>query len=215
MREIWLAFVLFASLVAASPTQAQAPAPAQPPSAAAVAAALVLAPDDRILGNKDAPITIVEYASLTCPHCMHFSTEVLPKLQAKWIDTGKVRLILRDFPLDGPALRAAMVARCAPPDRFYPFVETLFETQDKWAPARDPQAELQRLALLGGMSNKQFSDCLADKALEAKIVNSRLVATQQLGVDATPTFFINGGKFEGAPTLEAFDDMLTKLSTKS
>ena len=214
MREIWLAIAVFAPLSAVAPAFAQAP---QAPPAQEIKdpSALKLGADDRILGNKDAPITIIEYASLTCPHCMHFDTEVLPKLKAKWIDGGKVRLVLRDYPLDGLALRAAQIARCAPPAKFYPFVDTLFQTQDKWAPAKDPQAELQKLALLGGMTKKQFDDCLADKQVENKVVGSRLVATQQLGVNATPTFFVNGTKFDGAPTEEAFDDLLTKLSTKS
>ena len=214
MREIWLAIAVFASLFAAAPAVAQAPQ-APPSEEIKDPSALQLGTDDRILGKQDAPITIVEYASLTCPHCMHFDTEVLPKLKAKWIDSGKVRLILRDYPLDGLALRAAQVARCAPPAKFYAFIDTLFQTQDKWAPAKEPQVELQRLALMGGMSKKQFDDCLADKQVENKVVGSRLVATQQLGVSATPTFFVNGTKFDGAPTEEAFDDLLTKLSPKS
>jgi protein-disulfide isomerase len=211
MRIIWvLLLIVLAPLGAAS---ALAQTPAAPP--ANLSAALALTPDDRILGNKDAPITIVEYASMTCPHCGHFATEVLPAIKKKWIDTGKARLILRDYPLDEPALRAAMIARCAPPDRFYPFVETLFETQTKWVMARDYLAELQRLALLGGMSKKQFDACLADKTLENKVIGSRLLATQQLGVNATPTFFINGTKFDGDPTADAFNDLLTHLSAKS
>lgn len=207
MREIWLALAVFASLAAASPAIAQAPAGKE-------SAALAVTGDDRILGNKDAPITIVEYASLTCPHCMHFDTEVLPKLKSKWIDSGKVRLILRDYPLDAVALKAEMVARCAPPAKFYPFINALFENQEKWATAKDPQAELQKLAMLGGMTPKQFSDCVADKALETKIVDSRLTASKELGVNSTPTFFVNGTKFEGAPTEEAFDELLSKMTAK-
>src|SRR5258707_15596467 len=87
---------------------------------------------DRVLGKPDAPITIIEYASLSCPHCARFATDVLPKLKEKWIDAGKAKLVLRAFPLDEPAMRAEMVARCAPPERYYPLVETLFQTQDKW-----------------------------------------------------------------------------------
>lgn len=211
MREIWLALVFLTALVAATPDHAQAP----PATASAAAAALALTPEDRILGSKDAPVTIIEYASLTCPHCMHFATEVLPKLKAKWIDTGKARLILRDYPLDASALRAAQIARCAQPDKFYPLVETLFETQEKWALAKDPAAEAQKIGLLAGVSTKQSSECLADKTLETKIVNSRLVATKDLGVNSTPTFFVNGTKFDGAPTEEAFDDALGKLAPKS
>lgn len=207
MREIWLGLVVILTLFGVAPASAQTPA--------APNAALAVGPNDRILGNVNAPITIIEYASLTCPHCRHFETEVLPALKKKWIDTGKARLIMRDYPLDEPALRAAMVARCAPADRFYPFIETLFDDQETWAMASDPQAELEKLALLGGMTKKQFTDCLADKKVESQVIGSRLSATQQLGVDATPTFFINGTKFDGDPTVEAFNQLLTRLSAKS
>ena len=123
MREIWFAAVAFSLSPGLCPLWRKPPQ--RRPSAAAQAAALKLAPDDRILGKPDAPMTIVEYASLTCPHCAHFAVDVLPKLKAKWIDTGKARLILRDYPLDEPAMRAAMIARCAPADKFYAFIDTL------------------------------------------------------------------------------------------
>src|SRR5947208_16429695 len=121
MREIWFALAALISLAGVDPAAAQAP------SKPAANAASLLAPtaQDRVLGKADAPITIVEYASLTCPHCAHFEKEVLPKLKEKWIDSGKAKLILRDFPLDEPAIRAAMVARCAPAERFYPLVDAL------------------------------------------------------------------------------------------
>src|SRR5467141_2382373 len=125
MHKILLALLGFVSFFVVSPRPADA------------AAGLSVTTDDRILGNPDAPITIVEYASLTCPHCAHFANEVLPELKKKWIDTGKAKLVLRDYPLDEPALRAAMIARCAPPDRFYAYVDTLFAAQEKWVMAKD------------------------------------------------------------------------------
>jgi protein-disulfide isomerase len=176
---------------------------------------LALTKDDRILGNPEAPITIVEYASLTCPHCAHFENDVLPELKKKWIDSGKVKLVLRDFPLDEPALRAAMIARCAPPDRFYAYVDTFFAAQDKWVMARDYHEALARLVKLGGMGKEQFDNCLKNSALENKIVEGRLVASKELDVNSTPTFFINGTKFSGAPTVEEFDKVLSGLSAKS
>ena len=133
----------------------------------------------------------------------------------KWIDTGKAKLVLRDFPLDEPALRAAMVARCAPPERFYPLVDTFFAQQEQWATTRDYRAALEKLAKLGGISNKEFAACISDKKLEDQVAQSRLTAAQQLGVDATPTFFVNGKKFDGAPTLEAFDKALSGAAEKS
>ncbi len=208
MREIWFAVVFALTLAGAFPAAAQVPKPID-------ASALVLTEQDRVLGKSDAPITIVEYASLSCSHCARFATAVLPKLREKWIDAGKARLILRDFPLDEPALRAAMVARCARTERFYPLVETLFETQDKWVVAKDLRAALERIARLAGIGKKEFDACVTDKALEDQVAQSRLTAATQLGVDSTPTFFINGRKFDGAPSFEAFDQLLSGLAEKS
>jgi protein-disulfide isomerase len=208
MREIWFCLLIVLSLGSALPNPAQA-------AAGDASKELAVQPSDRVLGKPDAPITIIEYASLTCPHCAHFDLEVLPKLKEKWIDSGKAKLVLRDFPLDEPALRAAMVARCAPPDRFYPLVDTFFGQQEQWVTARDYRAALEKLAKLGGISNKEFAACISDKKLEDQVAQSRLTAAQQLGVDATPTFFINGKKFDGAPTVEAFDQALSGAAAKS
>src|SRR5439155_14274061 len=127
---------------------------------------LQISKDDRVLGNPDAPITIVEYASMTCSHCAHFANEVLPEIKKEWIDTGKAKLVLRDFPLDEPALRAAMVARCAPPDKFYPLADTFFSQQEQWVTARDYRAALEELAKLAGIGDKQFKTCIEEKKLE-------------------------------------------------
>jgi len=211
MREIWFGLLVALSLAGASAAVAQAP----PKPAAGGAEALAVQPGDRILGKADAPITIIEYASLTCPHCAHFAVDVLPKLKQKWIDTGKAKLVLRDFPLDEPALRAAMVARCAPADKFYPLVDTFFSQQEHWVTARDYRAALEKLAKLAGIGDKQFKTCIEDKKLEDQVVQSRLTAAQQLGVSSTPGFFVDGKKYEGAPTFEAFDQLLSGLAPKS
>jgi protein-disulfide isomerase len=208
MREIWFCLLIVLSLGTVVPVAAQA-------ADVDALKELAVLPSDRILGKGDAPITIIEYASLTCPHCAHFDIDVLPKLKEKWIDTGKAKLVLRDFPLDEAALRAAMVARCAPPDRFYPLVDTFFSQQEKWVTARDYRGALEKLAKLGGVSDKEFKTCIGDKKLEDQVAESRLTASQKLGVDATPTFFINGKKFDGAPTLEAFDQALSGAAAKS
>jgi protein-disulfide isomerase len=205
MRKIWLILlgVMGIFLVPVDPAVADAQT------------VLQITRDDRVLGNPAAPITIIEYASLTCPHCAHFANDVLPELKREWIDTGKARLVLRDFPLDGPALRAAMIARCAPPDRFYAFADTFFASQDKWATTKDYREALARLAKLGGMGKDEFEACLNNTTLENRIVEQRLVASQELDINSTPTFFINGSKFSGAPTAEEFNKVLSNLAAKS
>ena len=212
MHKILSALLGFSCFVLSSavPTQAAPPHP----MLADAQTALTSTKDDRILGNPDAPITILEYASLTCPHCAHFANEVLPELKKKWIDTGKAKLVLRDFPLDEPALRAAMIARCAPADRYYAYVDTFFAQQQRWV-TNDWRDALARLVKLGGMSQDQFDKCLKDTSLENKILEERLVASKELDVNSTPTFFINGTKFTGAPTVEEFDKVLSGLSAKS
>ena len=212
MREIWFAGLVALTLAGAFPAAAQAPKPADDANPQSLLAA---SGQDRVLGKPDAPITIIEYASLSCPHCANFATKVLPKLREKWIDPGKAKLILRAFPLDEPALRAEMVARCVPPERYYPLVETLFEAQDKWVVAKDWQAALQRIAQLAGVPKTKFEACIADKTLEDQVAQSRLTAAQQLSVNSTPTFFINGTKYDGEPSLEAFDKLLSGLAGKS
>jgi protein-disulfide isomerase len=215
MREIWFTtlFVLaFAGFAPAGLT----PALAQPakPNPEAAKSLLAITEQDRVLGKADAPITIVEYASLTCPHCAHFETTVLPELKKKWIDTGKAKLVFRDFPLDGVAMQAEMMARCAPAERYFPIVDSLFATQQNWAIAKDPKAALEKQALLAGMSKKDFETCMTNKQVEDQVANSRLIASQQLGVDSTPTFFINGQKFQGEPTFQGFDQVLTTIAPK-
>jgi protein-disulfide isomerase len=213
MHKIWFILLAFSSVILGPAL----PAPAADPHLMLADAKTVLAltKDDQVLGNPDAPITIVEYASLTCPHCAHFANDVFPELKKKWVDAGKVKLVFRDYPLDEPALRAAMIARCAPADRFYAYVDTFFAQQEKWVTARDYREALARLVRLGGMSQDAFDKCLKDTALENKILEERLIASKELDVNSTPTFFINGTKFTGAPTVEEFDKVLSGLSAKS
>ena len=213
MREIWFAVLVAVTLAAGLPAAAQAPAAKV--DAGKAAGLLALSPQDRILGNPKAPVTIIEYASLTCPHCAHFENEVLPEIEKKWIDTGKAKLVMRDFPLDGEALAAEVLARCVSPQRYYPLVKTLFASQPEWVPGPDWRAALGRVAKLAGIGSSEFTACLANKQLENEVTDSRLVASQQLGVDATPTFFINGKKFEGDPTVAALNQEIAAAAAKS
>ena len=213
MQEIWFALLGIFGLLLVSPGSPEAAAPH--PMLADAKIVLQITKDDRILGNPEAPITIVEYASLTCPHCAHFANEVLPEIKKEWIDTGKAKLVLRDFPLDEPALRAAMIARCAPPERYYAFADTFFAAQEKWVRSGDYREALARLAKLGGMGQAEFDTCIKNTELENKIVEGRLRATQELEVSSTPTFFVNGSKLAGAPTREEFEKLLSNLAAKS
>ena len=213
MQEIWFSLLGILSLLSISTASPEAASPR--PMLADAQTVLQISKDDRILGNPEAPITIVEYASLTCPHCAHFANDVLPEIKKEWIDTGKAKLVLRDYPLDEPALRAAMIARCAPPDRYYAFVDTFFGAQEKWVRSPDYREALARLAKLGGMGTEEFDACLKNTELENKIVEGRLKATQELDVNSTPTFFVNGSKFAGAPTKEEFEKLLSSLAAKS
>ena len=213
MREMWFAAIAFLTL--AGPLPALAQPPAKPGSAAEQAAVLKLTPDDRILGKDDAPVTIVEYASLTCPHCAHFATEVLPKLKEKWIDTGKAKLVMRDYPLDEPALRAAMVARCAPADKYFSFIDVLFQSQVTWATAKDQMAALERIARLGGISAEKFSACMQDRALEDAVLAESLRGQKEFDVNSTPTIIVNGKKVDNPLTFDEFDKILKPLASQS
>jgi len=214
---------------APAPAAAPAPAPATPPAMPAAAtdtaapapqqaaippasAGPPLTADDRILGRPDAPITIVEFASLTCPHCADFDANTLPKLKAAWIDTGKARLVFKDFPLDQAAVRAAMLARCAPPEQFYPFIDALFHSQTTWATGGKVDTALGKLAKLSGMTDDQFAACMKDEAVQKRVLDSRLQAEQQYKVESTPTFFVNGVQIVGAQPYAEFERVLNKAS---
>lgn len=165
--------------------------------------------EDLSLGKPDAPNTIIEYASMTCGHCARFHTNVLPELEKKYIDTGQARLILREFPLDGLAVAAFMLARCAGPDRYYPMVGALFETQQTWAvPGADGKEKLLLIAKQAGFSKEKFDQCLADKELFNKIVEVRTRGHEKFGVDSTPSFFVNGKRLTGEHEVKDFDALL-------
>ena len=166
------------------------------------------------LGNEQAPVTIIEYASLTCPHCADFANNTFEALKTKYIDTGKVHFVYRDFPFDQAGLRAAMMARCAGPDHFFGFIAVLFKSQLSWAESKSPLDELAKIGRLGGLSKEQFDDCMNDKALMDGILNGRLEAERKLEVKATPTFIINGVKYEGYMPIEEFDKILEPLLNK-
>lgn len=189
--------------------------------AGALAAAMAVAPaaaDDEYLrdgdiplGAADAPVTIIEYASMTCPHCATFHRETMPRLKSEYIDTGKVRLIFREFPLDSLALAASVVARCAGPEKFYGFLDVLFKQQRAWAASSDPMKALERLARFGGLKKDDFEQCMNDRDLRQKITATRFYGSKEMGVQATPTLFINGEVYPGHIPFENLDETLKAI----
>jgi protein-disulfide isomerase len=159
---------------------------------------------DEIQGPADAPVTIVEYASMTCPHCSHFHETTYPEMKKKYIDTGKVRFIFREFPLDPLAAAASMLARCAGKDKFFPLIEAFFSQQKDWV-VQKPLQPMFAIAKQAGFTQQSFDECLANQQLLNGIEQTRTRAQEKFSVNSTPTFFINGKIFRGALTPEELD----------
>jgi protein-disulfide isomerase len=151
---------------------------------------------DMAIGDEKAPITVIEYSSLTCPHCADFHKNVLPQIKTKYIDTGKVRYIIREFPLNEAALAGAVVARCLDPSRHLAFVELLFEKQEEWAFKDDALTPLKQYARQAGLSEDAFNKCVDDEALQKKILEVRSQGSKK-GVKGTPSLFVNGKLIRG------------------
>ncbi len=171
--------------------------------------------DDFVMGRADAPVTIVEYASLTCSHCATFHAKVLPKLKKDYIESGKVRLVYRDFPLDRSALAASMLARCNGRDRFFGFLDILFRDQNRWARSNNPMRALGQIARLGGLTPTKFAACLKDEKLQTAILQQRLGGANQYKINATPTLIINGHKYGGGLTFEQIKAVVDPMLSKS
>jgi protein-disulfide isomerase len=162
---------------------------------------------DFMIGSDKAPVTIIEYASMTCPHCAHFAGTTLPELQKRYIDTGKVRFTLRAFPLDALSAAGFMLARCGGKDKYMPIVETLFAKQNDWI-VREPLPPLKEIAKQFGITENEFNECLANQKLLESIQAVRDHAAQKLGVTSTPTFFVNGKRLVGDIS---FDQMAKEI----
>jgi protein-disulfide isomerase len=152
---------------------------------------------DIVSGKDSAPVTIVEYASLSCPHCSHFFLKELPALTTKYIDTGKMRLVFRNYPLNDPALKAAELVQCAPADSRHAFIKVLFDTQLKWAYDANYRDALSNVAMLGGIDRLKFESCMNNKAIEKTIIAVAKEAADVYHVNSTPSFFINGTPYKG------------------
>lgn len=168
---------------------------------------------ERVLGDADAPITIIEYASLTCPHCANFHRDTLPKLKSEWLDTGKAKLVYRDFPTApaGPSYAASMIARCAPKDRYFTFLDAFFRTQETWVSSPDPRGALAQMARLGGLSEADFNQCMENEALLTGIRQRAQEGGTEFGVQSTPSLVINGRLYPGNRSYDDLADILENL----
>lgn len=163
---------------------------------------------DMVLGDPDAPVEVIEYASMTCPHCRRFHEEIYPKLKKEFVDTGKVRFVFREFPLDRYALQASMLARCGGEQKFFGFIDLLFQQQPNWTSASDPTAALRQIGVLGGISAEAFDACMADESLVDMLLATRLDGHQRMKVSGTPSVYVNGEKFDGGLDFEALSDRI-------
>ncbi len=198
-----------AALAGLSPLRLIADAMAQ--SASDVAKPVSL--PDMALGPADATVTITEYASMTCPHCAAFNAEGFPKIKAEYIDTGKVRYIFREFPLDIKAAAGSMLSRCiangdAP--KYFAVTDMLFRQQNDWV-MKNTTETLTRIGKQAGLTQQQVETCLKDQSLLDKIVADQKYASEVLKVDSTPTFFVNGDKIKGETSLEEFEKKINPL----
>ena len=197
----------------ATPADPAKPGVEAPKPAATIDMAKLLEPGvlpDQALGKADAKVTIVEYASMTCPHCAHFHATVLPALKTKYIDPGKVRLIFREFPFDARAEAGFMLARCSG-DNYFPMVDVLFKQQMQWAGVENAKDAMLQIAKLAGFTQEKFEACLTDQKLLEDVKAVRDRGQKEFGVDSTPTFFINGGRYPGAMSIEEISAIIDPL----
>jgi protein-disulfide isomerase len=170
--------------------------------------------DDIILGDKNAPVTLIEYASLSCNHCANFHQNVFPYIDKNYIKTGKVKFIFRDFPLNQPAALASVVARCHASNNnnssetYYKFIKVLFETQSSWAFNNNFFEKLRSIAKLDSMSSQQFDDCVNNDDLINKILEKRLEAAKNIGINSTPSFVLNGKAIGGYRNFKKFKEVI-------
>ena len=169
--------------------------------------------DDFILGNSAAPITIIEYASLSCSHCADFHIKTLPKLIEEYVDTSKAKIVLRDFPFNYPALLGSMVLRCVPSDVRYAYTDALYKLQSKWVVRENEKTtqELYKIMQSGGMTKDQFNQCIENVDIENKILQGLMEAQKEFNIKSTPSFLINGILIEGNKPIEDFRQIINKL----
>lgn len=198
---------------AETPPATTAPAVEVPQPVATVDAAKLLEAGplpEKVLGKAEAPVTIIEYASMTCPHCAAFHKATLPEIKTKYIDTGKARLIMREFPFDPRAEAGFMLARCSD-DNYFPMIDVLFQQQESWAGVENARDALLQIAKLAGFSQQKFEECLTNQKLLDDIRTVRKRGADEFKVDSTPTFFINGKQYKGAMSVAEMSAVIDSM----
>ncbi|WP_374374721.1 DsbA family protein [Dongia sp.] len=168
---------------------------------------------DMVMGDANAPVTFIEYSSLSCPHCARHHATVLPEIKKAYIDTGKVKLVMRDFPLNRPAVEASLLAHCVSPMAYWGMTDQLFATQASWATENSAPA-LAAIAAAAGINGQDFQQCLSDEAAKQKIIASAEQASAVFKVDSTPTFVVNGIVVTGERSFEEFSKIFDQLGAQ-
>ena len=167
--------------------------------------------EEFFLGNKDAKITVIEYASMTCVHCANFHKQVYPKIKKNYIDTNKIKFIFRDFPLDKQALFGSVLARCAPREKYFDFVKLILNTQKKWVSNDDTfMDKLKNIGKLAGLNENKINTCFKNEQIVDKIIKSRSVGEQKYNISSTPSLIINEKKYS-AMSYENFEKIIENL----
>ncbi len=174
---------------------------------------LNISENDFVIGDENAPITIIEYSSLSCSHCADFHTDTLETIKKEYVDTGKVRFVFRDFPFNYPALLASMVLRCIPNDVRYDYMNALFYLQSNWATRENPKTtkELFKIMQSGGMTKDEFDTCIHNVDLENEILQGVMSAQNEFNIQSTPSFLINGMLVEGNKSTKEFRQIIDKI----
>jgi protein-disulfide isomerase len=195
-----------------------AAAPAKPAAAQPVANAgnaLDIMPGDRVMGSMMAPVTMIEYASMTCSHCAEFSLKTMPQVKKDWIATGKVKYVLRDLAWDDMAVGITKVARCVPAQQYYGIVDAFFKNQTNIVTSNDPLGQIKTVAAGFGLDGAKVEACVKDADLHARVEASKKIATETLGIRGTPTSYINGVKVDGAVPYEELKPVLEAAYAKA
>jgi len=169
--------------------------------------------NDFVIGEENAPITIIEYSSLSCSHCASFHNDTLGYLKKEYVDTGKVKIVFRDFPFNYPALLGSMVLRCIPNEVKYDYMNVLFQLQTQWVVNENVKStqEIFKIMQSGGMTKVEFDTCISNTDLENEILTGVMAAQNEFNIRSTPSFLINGGLVEGNKSIKEFRQILNKI----